>query len=282
MVQPHVLLAVIIAASLAAPAFAQSPTAAPPRRGGLLPQRPTAPAIGPQSREELMRRFDLNADGRVDDAEAEMARSRMRRERADIMTKSGIDPLTGRPRGEAPPVAKSQEPAALGATDARMPQAVPGDDELLLVPGRPDSTPPSTAPRATTQPPASAAQKSVPANQAPAQAPTAMTGGVRAGAPPARPGYGSLSPKPDLNAARQPTARAGSAASPSAAPSPSGAPSLRNRTAVRPGQPGQPASPAMGRQTTGRLPSTRPAPPTPRPGLFPQSGPRVSAEDLGQ
>jgi hypothetical protein len=75
--------------------------------------------------------------------------------------------------------------------------------------GRPDGTPaPATqTPSAKTQPPtgrpsASAARQPVPTRQLP----TATTGGVRAGAPAARPGYGALGPRADLNAGRQPTA----------------------------------------------------------------------------
>jgi hypothetical protein len=188
-----------------------------------------------------MRRFDLNADGRIDEAEAEMARSRMRRERAEVMRNSSIDPLTGRPRG-APRPAPPEKPAGIQAAETAPPAAKPKDDELLLVPGRPDGTPApaAQAPAAKTQPPtgrpsASAARQALPTRQPP----STTTGGVRAGAPPARPGYGALGPKPDLNAARQPTV---------------------------PPKPGPAGRPAIGRA------------PTPRP-IAP---PRISAEDIGQ
>ena len=249
MIQRRILLAAIIAAGLASPAVGQnfSPpnppgsAPAPTRRGGLLPQRTPDSPLAPVSREELMRRFDLNADGRVDEAEAEMARSRMRRDRADIMRNSSIDPLTGRPRG-APPPEPPQKPAGIQAAEVAPPAAKPKDDELLLVPGRPDGTPaPATqTPSAKTQPPtgrpsASAARQPVPTRQLP----TATTGGVRAGAPAARPGYGALGPRADLNAGRQPTA------------------------------PTKPAPAA--RPTIGRAPTPRPIAP-----------PRITAEDIGQ
>jgi hypothetical protein len=132
MIQRRILLAAIIAAGLASPAVGQnfSPTnppssaPAPTRRGGLLPQRTPDSPLAPVSREELMRRFDLNADGRVDEAEAEMARSRMRRDRADIMRNSSIDPLTGRPRG-APPPEPPQKPAGIQAAEVAPPAAKP-------------------------------------------------------------------------------------------------------------------------------------------------------------
>jgi hypothetical protein len=249
MIQRRILLAAIIAAGLASPAVGQnfSPpnppgsAPAPTRRGGLLPQRTPASPLAPVSREELMRRFDLNADGKIDEAEAEMARSRMRRERADIMRNSSIDPLTGRPRG-APPPEPPQKPAGIQAAEVAPPAAKPKDDELLLVPGRPDGTPAPAmqTPSAKTQPPtgrpsASAARQPVPTRQLP----TATTGGVRAGAPAARPGYGALGPRADLNAGRQPTA------------------------------PTKPAPAA--RPTIGRAPTPRPIAP-----------PRITAEDIGQ
>jgi hypothetical protein len=247
MIPQRILLAAIIAAGLASSAVGQNfsppnpPGSAPARRGGLLPQRTPTPAVEPVSRAELMRRFDLNADGKIDEAEAEMARSRMRRERADIMRNSSIDPLTGRPRG-APPPEPPQKPAGIQAAEVAPPAAKPKDDELLLVPGRPDGTPaPATqTPSAKTQPPtgrpsASAARQPVPTRQLP----TATTGGVRAGAPAARPGYGALGPRADLNAGRQPTA---------------------------------PTKPApAGRPAIGRAPTPRPIAP-----------PRITAEDIGQ
>jgi hypothetical protein len=262
MIPQRILLAAIVFAGLASPAFAQNtsptsppgPAAAQSRRGGLLPQRPASPSVAPVSREELMRRFDLNADGRIDEAEAEMARSRMRRERADIMRNSSIDPLTGRPRGAPPPVPPAK-PADIQAADVAPPAAKPKDDELLLVPGRPDGTPPpaAQAPAAKTQPPtgrpsASAARQALPTRQPP----STTTGGVRAGAPPARPGYGALGPKPDLNAARQPTVPSGGMQPRVGGMPPRGIPPR--------GMPGRTAPP-----------TARPAPP-----------PRITAEDIGQ
>jgi hypothetical protein len=264
MIQRRILLAAIIAAGLASPAVGQnfSPpnppgsAPAPTRRGGLLPQRTPASPLAPVSREELMRRFDLNADGKIDEAEAEMARSRMRRERADIMRNSSIDPLTGRPRG-APPPEPPQKPAGIQAAEVAPPAAKPKDDELLLVPGRPDGTPaPATqTPSATRQPPtarpsASAARQPVPTRQLP----TATTGGVRAGAPAARPGYGALGPRADLNAGRQPTA-------PTGGMPPGG---IQGRTAP-------PTAGPAGRPAIGRAPTPRPIAP-----------PRITAEDIGQ
>lgn len=260
MIQRRILLAAVVAAMVAGPAFAQNvPPPAPPgstpaqaRRGGLLPQRTPASPLAPVSREELMRRFDLNADGRIDEAEAEMARSRMRRDRAEIMRKSSIDPLTGRPRG-APPPEPVNDPVRIQAADVAPPAAKPKDDELLLLPGRPDGTP---APANAAQQPANAAQQQ-PASRQPANAarealptrqpPSAVTGGVRAGAPPARPGYGALGPKPDLNAGRQPL-------------TPSGG--------MQPRVGGMPPRGVPGRTAP---PTARPAPP-----------PRITAEDIGQ
>lgn len=266
MIQRRFLLAAGVATMIAGPAFAQNvPPPAPPgstpaqaRRGGLLPQRtPTSP-LAPVSREELMRRFDLNADGRIDEAEAEMARSRMRRDRAEVMRQSSIDPLTGRPRG-APPPEPAKEPVRIQAADVAPPATKPKDDELLLVPGRPDGTP---APANAAQQPANAAQQPATTSRQPANAarealptrqpPSAVTGGVRAGAPPARPGYGALGPKADLNAGRQPTAPNGGMQPRVGGMPPRGIPPR--------GMPGRTAPP-----------TARPVPP-----------PRITAEDIGQ
>ena len=72
--QQRMLLAVVVLMTGAAahPSAAQNPETPPPRRGGLLPQRTAAPSVEPISRAELLRRFDLNADGSIDEAEAEI------------------------------------------------------------------------------------------------------------------------------------------------------------------------------------------------------------------
>jgi hypothetical protein len=65
-----------------------------------------------------MKKWDLNSDGRIDDGEAEVARSRMRRERRDIQSRAGNDPLTGRPRGEKEQAAVVAEESSAGGSDA--------------------------------------------------------------------------------------------------------------------------------------------------------------------
>jgi hypothetical protein len=248
-------LAVVIIATAAAPLLAQQPapsgpSTVSPRRGGLLPQRAEPGGSTLITREELIRKFDLDGNGRIDEAEAEMARSRMRRERADLRPQSMIDPLTGRPRGAKPP-----EPPAIGKKNKSDADRDEGD-ELLLVPGRPDDKPPAEAKTETAPPSKSAAGPPKPRDLnaafrnpttgervAPnALRPPVVTGGVRAGGLPVRPGYGSTLPKTDLNTARRPV----------------GAP---------------PAAPA--------IQGSRPVAPQ-RPTLFPQSGPRVSAEEMGR
>ncbi len=201
------------------------------RRGGLVPPHRNVPgpteAIG---REELVRRYDLNADGRIDESEAEMARSKMRKERAEMSRRSGLNPLTGRPRSEK---ANDQVPG-LGDRDGasrenelqtRMTRPLqsqptgstaqalgsPGS-ELLLVPGRPDGAPrktdgvesrPGLSPSAAASP--RSTRQTPPATQSSAQPrSSAITGGVRAGAPAVRPGYGATGAGTDLNAGRLP------------------------------------------------------------------------------
>jgi hypothetical protein len=186
--------------------------------------RAADPAV--TSREELVRKWDLNSDGTIDEGEAEVARSKMRRERADLQMKSGIDPLTGRPRSAAADDTEPDEERAADLPDVKGPRAKP--DAALPGTRVPDVAPPVPAarsPAAATRPgdprtsagrepqsargsnaaagsrsPASSARGT---DQPGATGPAVVTGGARAGAP-ARPGYGARLPRPDTNAGRLP------------------------------------------------------------------------------
>ena len=105
-----VVLQMVAAAILGAAAASQSlaqtePTTAPaqapspaPRSGGLLPERGRASTSGAILRQELIKRWDLNTDGRIDESEADVARLRMRQDRNENQRNRGLDPLTGRQR----------------------------------------------------------------------------------------------------------------------------------------------------------------------------------------
>ena len=102
----------------------------------VLAQAPSA------SREELMRKWDLDRDGKVDASEAEIARSRMRRARTDAMLNSGTDPVTGRPRVPTDPVTGRPMPRTAADNPSGIPGQIPGgaadpadDDGLILLPG---------------------------------------------------------------------------------------------------------------------------------------------------
>jgi hypothetical protein len=133
------------------------------------------------SREELVRKWDLNSDGSIDEGEAEVARSRMRRDRAELQMKSGVDPLTGKPRilavDEADPAAapppEQPEPERPRAKRAAGEAGLPGARV-------PDAKPP------------------IPATRQPAAATDGRVGG------PARADSGGRRPRPDLNAGRLP------------------------------------------------------------------------------
>lgn len=106
---------------------------------------PAGWAQPPSISEELMRRWDLNRDGKVDDAEAETARTRMRRARNEAANKTETDPITGRPRVSA------DVPAAGGLPPAMQPGGGSGagdDGGLILVPGT-GEPPPLAGPAAT-------------------------------------------------------------------------------------------------------------------------------------
>jgi hypothetical protein len=182
-----------------------------------------ADPTGP-SREQLVRKWDLNSDGTIDEGEAEVARSKMRRERADLQMKSGIDPLTGRPRSVAADDTESDKEVAADLPVAESPRPKPG----AAPPGTrvPDVAPPIPAvrsPAAAKRPgdprasagrepqsaresnaatgPRSPASSARGTDQPGATGPAVVNGGARAGAP-ARPGYGARLPRPDANAGR--------------------------------------------------------------------------------
>lgn len=165
--------------------------------------RPVAPAaepvVGPaKTREELLREWDLNSDGTIDSGEAEVAMSKMRIHRAELRMRTGIDPVTGTPRSE-------QE-----ETEAEDPLAEePPGKPLLPFDDQPE---PATSGTASRPPAAKPAQKPAGISNLGGllrggQRAAPVAGGVRAGAPAARPGYGAAMPA-DLNAGRPKTAPA--------------------------------------------------------------------------
>ena len=169
--------------------------AAEPRRGGLVP----APR---KTREELVREWDLNHDGAIDPGEAELAASRMRRERAALRLNSGIDPVTGLPRGE--PVEPLLPDDADAATEPEIPEEEPvtDRDERPALPGTrvPRPTPPGHKAAATTPPPTGKPATAAGSRAAADLKRQPLTGGVRAGGLPARAGYGAGVPATPLNA----------------------------------------------------------------------------------
>jgi hypothetical protein len=217
---------------------------------------PAEPGGSPRmTREELHRRWDLDRNGTIDEGEAAVAASRMRRERSRTSLHRLIDPVTGRLLddgddgfGADPAIAGdgteswleglttpgrsasrewferwSREFAEAAAADPEPDSgAAPSSDDapatrpraLSLhgpIPGRP-ATPTTAAGLSVAarrdesgtadRPAAGADATSSPRRQWP-------TGGLRAGAEPARPGYGSGVTR-DLNAGRPIDRSAGS------------------------------------------------------------------------
>jgi hypothetical protein len=256
--------------------------------GGLRGKSPTAGKATGSTREELVRQWDLDRNGTIDPSEAAIARERMKRGRKEMQFNSGVDPITGRPRGETEthitteneprdpnpldlppePVKRSKsEPAlpgtrvpdapdvspeaASGSGPATGGMALPMPRSSAAVPGT--TTPGPNTPRGAA---ADGSRRQSNGTAIPAR-PGTVTGGVRAGAPAARGGYGSLAPRSELNAGRP---RGGLL------------PSLRPGQSMRPGA----GRPGMTGGIPGMSPSvpTAPAPPTARP-------PRVSADEMG-
>lgn len=208
--------AALVCAAVAcdAAAFAQGTAA----RGGLAP----APR---KTREELVRAWDLNADGTIDKGEAEVAASRMRIERAELRLNSGLDPVTGLPRSlAAGDVDADDADLAIEPEDpVEEPSKAPEADDSPALPGtrvpRPRAPTPGT-PRTGARGGATTTPAEPGTRAAADRARQPLTGGVRAGGLPARAGYGAGVPAAPLNAglpiaprpapvARQPQPRGG-------------------------------------------------------------------------
>jgi hypothetical protein len=264
-----------LVAVIAGSAAGQAPLDIDPTGGlrakGLVPRRPDGPADAtPEgaTREELVRKWDLDGNGTIDPSEANIARTRIRRERRELELTPGIDPITGRLR-DASPDAATDEPANDTVVTPELPPAprkrrddgpaLPGTRVPALTPAVPSPTIPTVrSPVVGPTTPSSIEPKARPRSAA--REPTdrgervgSVTGGVRAGAPAARQGYGSLVPRGDLNAGRRPLELPRT-------PLPRGGllPSLQ-----RPAIPG------------------RVAPAVPQPPAPPAVRPRITAEDIG-
>jgi hypothetical protein len=184
-------------------------------------------------RAELFEEWDLDNDGKISKPEADLARARMKRERLEMQLGGGIDPLTGLPRGddaeptepeeaaeeplfrlppELPPVEparRSGPPTGFTPSMPTLPGSprgfsstpktlnTPGGPKPPTMPKTPGSNQPATTSAGSPRTVSSRASWLPPQRFGPAG-----TGGVRAGAPAAVPGYGSGA-WADLNAGRQ-------------------------------------------------------------------------------
>lgn len=184
-------------ATAAAVAFGQAPV---PRGGGLLPGRDAAPPAPSSSREELARRWDLNADGQIDEVEAETARSKMRRDRLELLQRgqsSRAKPLT---KTVTNPVAETSE-----TEDLVLPDPAPDTMEKKKTTEKPASDPPKSLSAAREPPPP--AKKDLNAGRLPAGLPP-VRGIVPGAMPPGRAGTGPTTPPTSgSKAARPPTIR---------------------------------------------------------------------------
>ena len=178
----RIVLATVVTAVIGGSMSGAADAARPPAGSAA---RSTPAAVVPRkTREELIREWDINSDGKIDIGEAEVAASRMRMERATMRLKSGFDPVTGRPRGDSEP---EEEPVE---------KEEPGSDLAAKLDAATEQAKARATPRTTT----SGTQPGT-SNAAlfPTPRPLPVAGGVRAGAQAARPGYGA-SPAPSLNA----------------------------------------------------------------------------------
>ena len=267
-----------IAAAQAPPRTRSSPAApALPGKGASDAAAPlSSPAL---TREELLRRFDLNFDGKIDEAEGEIGRSKLRAERREEEERQQrerdmIDPLTGRPREEAKETEPKRKRRIISIDDLlpRADDSADANDANDAVPGAADPSRGGGSLGSKERPRSAARQ--MPAAPAPGNGrPGLLSGGLRAGAPPARPGYGAPSTPPTggskssrpLNAGRPVgSLLPGSATARPAAPAAGNAGSLAAPAGGNPGAGQAPRLPQTGRSSAPQAP-----PSAPRVPLFP-------------
>ena len=172
---------------------------------------PPAAAQAPaSSREELMRKWDIDRDGKVDASEAEIARGRMRRARTDAVMNSGTDPVTGKPRVATDPVTGRPVPPDAAAANRGGLPAPADEDGLILVPGngeRPEGADGTAAGTDMPPRPSQRDREPLPGTRVPATSSTIpsvtprSSSGVSSGAP--LPDTGSRSPRLPPSVGRQ-------------------------------------------------------------------------------
>ena len=131
----------VVAVNAVAGVAAEKPRAS----AGAAAQTTPVPVVPRKTREELIREWDINSDGKIEIGEAEVAASRMRLERATMRLNSGFDPVTGRPRGEPEPVeepVEDEEPDAdlAAELDAATQEARPKPTPRTTTSGTPPVT----------------------------------------------------------------------------------------------------------------------------------------------
>ncbi len=318
----HLVAAAILGASAASQSLAQTePTSAPaqapspaPRSGGLLPERGRASTSGAILRQELIKRWDLNTDGRIDESEADVARLRMRQDRNENQRNRGLDPLTGRQRV---PATLNATGLGAGRTDVLTENGT-ADESTLPESTFPESTFPLdgsdpleiTAEALPAKPKKSAA--ALPGTRAPQVVVPTQNGSAKAPVPRAQNSTGSL-PVAGSNHAQEKSAEKSGVQrqTPRAALSTGG-----TRAGAAPVRPGYGSNVPINDLNAGRVPSgslqlpdvsgknsgtrvrlpsvgapatvprpginstNRPQPRPVSPGLFPPAGSRISAADM--
>lgn len=248
----------------------------------VLPSAPTPAAdgageVGPL-RAELVHQWDLNKDGTIDESEAEVARAKMRRARRQLEEEAAAGkPLFPDPTRDDSPAG----PPRHEALDRRRNNPAEGDPlGEAFRPVKPPAAKPDgerSARDTTGRDRDLNAGRPVNDGRRPPNGPVprekmgmggVVSGGVRAGAPAVRPGYGANGPKVDLNAGRLPA----------------GLPPARGmppQVGSAPFRSGVPASgQGRGRDVRGAAPEPG-AVESPRAPLVPSSPTRVTADDFG-
>ena len=313
----HLVAAAILGAAAASQSLAQTePTSAPaqapspaPRSGGLLPERGRASTSGAILRQELIKRWDLNTDGRIDESEADVARLRMRQDRNENQRNRGLDPLTGRQRV---PTTLNATGLGAGRTDVLTENGTADESTLpeSMLPLDGNDSLEITAEALPAKPKKSAA--ALPGTRAPQVVVPTQNGSAKAPGPRAQNSTGSL-PVAGSNRVQEKSAEKSGVQrqTPRAALSTGG-----TRAGAAPVRPGYGSNVPINDLNAGRVPSgslqlpdvsgknsgtrvrlpsvgtpatvprpginstNRPQPRPVRPGLFPPAGSRISAADM--
>ncbi|MBM3954116.1 MAG: hypothetical protein FJ309_05805 [Planctomycetes bacterium] len=122
----HVLAVASVVLGTCPTGVAVGDTAAQSSAAAAAPASPGPAPQGPLLVDQILRRYDLNGDGNVDEIEASIGQAKIRRHRSQQRAESSIDPVTSRPRSQSDPTAPlGFHPGGTTAAETPSPPAAP-------------------------------------------------------------------------------------------------------------------------------------------------------------